>query len=81
MLNQPDPKTLHVIEFLNRDPGFGDFKEYLKSNIPALAHLTVHTNGVTKDEYSGAYKLLEELLGILSLEQYQAPPEIDKRFE
>ena len=81
MLTQPKQKVLRAIESLNRDLDFQIFKEYLEGQIPYFGEQTVKSSGEPKVEYSGAYKTIEALNGILSLEQFKAPPEIDKRFE
>jgi len=81
MVTQPDQKVLRAIEALNRDLDFQTFKEYLSEQIPYFGRMTVNSSGESKMEYSGAYKTIEALEGILSLERLKVPPEINRRFE
>lgn len=81
MFTQPNEKVLRAIESLNRDLDFQIFKEFLSEQIPYFGAQTVNSSGEAKIEYSGAYKTIEALVGILSLERSKAPPEINRRFE
>ena len=82
MLNQPqDNKVLDAIYRLKRDSDFGILIGYLSENLPYIARQSVYSSGVVSDEYSGAYKILEELLYLCSLEEYKDPAVVDRHFE
>ncbi len=82
MLNsQIDDRTLNAIRRLKNNDDFKLFAQLLQDNLPFLAVQAVRTTGVSSDEFSGAYKLLEETLRLLSLEEYMRPQPVDKRFE
>jgi hypothetical protein len=66
---------LDGIHRLNNDPDFRRIVDYLKGNKEEVARQAVYSQGPVSDEFSGAYKLLEEILGIISLEEYKDQPE------
>ena len=81
MLNQLDSKTISAIESCNRLDSFIHLKGWLQDSLPQIGELTVKSSGEAKIEYSGAYKVIEELLGMLSLEMFNELGPVDKHFE
>jgi hypothetical protein len=72
---------LDGIHRLNNDPDFRRICAYLEENKHNIAHQAVYSQGPVSDEYSGAYKLMEEILRIISLEEYKDRPEALPRWK
>lgn len=77
MLSQihQDPHLVDAIRRMKGDPDFKRIISYLEENLPNIAKQSVYSVGEAKYELSGSYKLLEELLGILGLEELKDRPE------
>jgi hypothetical protein len=79
MLSQPqstDPYLLDKLHRLNNDPDFKSLVEYLRANLPHLSHQSVYSVGEVRCEFSGAYKVFEELLNLIDLEEYKDRPQV-----
>ena len=81
MIQQPTEKLIQAIPRLKHVDEFKLFGEYLRENIWYMAEMACKTSGEAKYEYSGAFKLLEALMGVLNLEEYKDPGKVNRRFE
>jgi len=76
-----DVQTVEAIHRLRHDDDFKRFKDLLEDNLTYMAMMAVKTVGIPSDEYSGGYKVLEALLGVISLDEFKQTPVVSNRFE
>jgi hypothetical protein len=81
VLNQLPEELLPAIHRLKNNDDFLKLADYLQDNKWLIAEMACNTQGVTSDEYSGGYKVLDVLLKTLSLDEYNTGQPKGRRFE
>jgi len=70
-----------VVHRLKNTDDFLKLVDYIRDNQWYLADLACKTQGVLSDEYSGAYRVLQDLLSQLTLDEHTAPSVHGRHFE
>jgi hypothetical protein len=76
-----EQRDIDAIKRLRVNTDFKMVYLLLRGNLPHLAEQAVKSQGVTSDEHSGAWKLLDEIITLFDLAEYREPGEVDRRFE
>ena len=81
MLKNIPVELVAAVHRLKNTDDFLKLVDYLLDNQWYMAHMACSTQGVTSDEYSGAYKILKSFMEQVSLEEHNAPKVKGRRFE